>query len=229
MSAIIGIHPPDARPSPMSRAASAPTPAELGVGARFSVAVMHSDFASIILGALAAPDRSDLTVESDDVSTVVRGSEQRVLEFVNAVIAGAASGGHHVSASVLLSRGCPGELACAIDAETLATAAVPPILPPTGVRAAAHWSLYPLDDGTTGEAASAPDHMRDIYAAIDHAKALGTYTGGVNFATRLDGDLSDVLATIAAGWVLVGRRVQHVVSHATLSINSPSNVDPATS
>ncbi len=227
MSSTISIDTPGPSPSPSSVSASAPTPAELGVGARFSVAVMHPDFASIILGALASADRSDITVESDDVSTVVRGSEQRVLEFLSAVIAGAAFGGHHVSASVLLSRGCPGELACAIDAEALATAAVPPVLPPTGVRAAAHWSLYPLDDGTTG--AATPDHMRDIYAAIDHAKTLGTYTGGVNFATRLDGDLADVLATIAAGWVLVGRRVQHVVSHATLSINSPSHVDPATS
>ena len=156
------------------------------------------------------------------MSTVVRGSEQRVLEFLSAVIAGAASGGHHVSASVLLSRGCPGELACAIDANVLATATAPPVLPPTGVDAAAHWSLYPLDDGTTGAAAPSPDHMRDIYAAIDHAKSLGTYTGSVNFATRLDGDLADVLASIAAGWVLVGRSVQHVVSHATLSINSPA-------
>lgn len=201
------------------------TPADLGVGARFSIAVMHSDFADIILNALRAADSSALTVHSDDVSTVVRGSEQRVMQYICDVVAAAASAGHHVSASILLSRGCPGEVACATGDGLLATAATPPVLAPTGIPAAAHWSLYPLED--SGTAGATPDHMRDIYAAIDHAKALGTYTRGEHYATRLDGDLADVLATIAAGWVLVGRTVQHVASHATLSLNSPSGASHA--
>lgn len=64
--------------------------------------------------------------------------------------------------------------------------------------------------------------MRDIYAAIDYAKKAGTYAGSEHFATRLVGDVADVLATAAAGWVLVGRSVQHVTSHLTLSLNSPT-------
>lgn len=195
------------------------TPTDLGVGARFTLAVMSDDFADIILSAIAGADASDLEIETGSVSTVVRGSEQRVLEYVCATIASAARGGHHVTASLLLTRGCPGEVTCATTPGLLAQAAVP-TLPLTGIRAAAHWSLYPLGD--TGRPGVAPDHLRDIYAAIDYAKDRGTYEGGEHYATLLGGDLADVLATVAAGWVLVGRTVQHVTSHAIISIASPT-------
>jgi hypothetical protein len=92
----------------------------------------------------------------------------------------------------------------------------------TGRFASAEWALYPLADEVSAEGA-APDHMRDIYAAIDHAKELGTYRGSEHFVTRLEGDLGDVIATALAGWLLVGRSVQHVTSHLTLSLNSPSH------
>jgi energy-coupling factor transport system substrate-specific component len=193
---------------------------DLGIGARFTVAVMADDYAGIILGALAEADGAGLEVVTDPVSTLVRGPEQRVLEYLRDVIAGAARGGWHVSASVLLSRGCPGEVTCATTPELLDRAAEVPVLAPTGVHASAHWSLYPLDD--TGRPGRAPDHLRDIYAAIDHAKELGTYVRGEHYATLLAGDLAEVLATVAAGWVLVGRGVQHVTSHAIVSIASPT-------
>lgn len=214
MSLTHTLTPPDPR-GPLS-------PEDLGVGARFTVAVMDGDFADIILAALHSANARDLVVETDPVSTLVRGSEQRVLEYISAVIAGASRGGHHVSASLLLSRGCPGEVTCETTPGLLADAAPVPTLAATGIRASAHWSLYPLDD--TGRPGEAPDHLRDIYAAIDHAKQLGTYVRGEHYATLLEGDLADVLVTIAAGWVLVGRSVQHVTSHATISIASPTEV-----
>ena len=204
------------------------SPTDLGVGARFTLSVMDSDFAAIILGALAEADAAadtdatdpTLEVQTDPVSTLVRGPEQQVLEYLTTAIAAAARSGHHVSASVLLSRGCPGEVTCTTTPGLLAEAAEVPVLAPTGIRASAHWSLYPLDD--TGRPGMAPDHLRDIYAAIDHARELGTYVRGEHYATLREGDLADVLATIAAGWVLVGRTVQHVTSHAVISIASPT-------
>lgn len=96
------------------------TPTDLGVGARFTLAVMSDDFADIILSAIAGADASDLEIETGSVSTVVRGSEQRVLEYVCATIASAARGGHHVTASLLLTRGCPGEVTCATTPGLLA-------------------------------------------------------------------------------------------------------------
>lgn len=196
------------------------TPEDLGIGARFTVAVMDSDFAGIILSALASADATDLTVQTDPVSTLVRGSEQRVLEYVTTVIAAAARGGHHVSASLLFSRGCPGEVTCTTTPGLLAEAAPIPTLSATGIQSSAHWSLYPLDD--TGRPGESPDHLRDIYAAVDYAKEWGTYVRGEHYATLLEGDIADVLATVTAGWVLVGRSVQHVTSHVTVSIASPT-------
>ncbi|MGV8885529.1 MAG: YkoF family thiamine/hydroxymethylpyrimidine-binding protein [Microbacteriaceae bacterium] len=209
-------------PTTTTRPGDTLTPGDLGVGARLTVAVMDSDFAGIILEALAAADAVGLEIDTDSVSTLVCGDEQRVLEYICAVIAGAARGGHHVSATVLLSRGCPGEVTCATTPGLLNEAARVPFLAPSGIQATAHWALYPLDD--TGSPNASPDHMRNIYAAIDYAKDRGTYVRGEHYVTRLEGDLAEVLGTVAAGWVMVGRSVQHVATHVTLSIASPTAV-----
>lgn len=207
------------------------TPVEYGVGARFTLSVYDSEYVRIILGALARASADGLTVETNDISTFITGSEQRVLEYVRDVIAAAAASGAHLSAAILLSRGCPGELQCALPPGVHALAASPIALSPTGVRARAHWSLYPLLDAHAADGAladsaradSAPaDHMTPIYAAIGRAKHEGVYSGSDHYATRLDGDLAAVLETAANAWIGVGATVQHVVTHLTVSINSPS-------
>ena len=196
------------------------TPEQYGVGARFTLSVYDSGYVRIILDALAAADARGLTIETDDISTFVGGPEQRILEFLRDVIAAAAASGAHLSAAILLSRGCPGELACALPEGTAALAAEPVALAPTGVRARAHWSLYPLLDGGGGG-----DHMAHISAAIEDARAAGVLAGSDHFATRLDGDLSAVLATAANGWIGVGAAVQHVTTHLTVSVNSPTPIE----
>ncbi|WP_240739873.1 Ykof family thiamine-binding protein [Leucobacter triazinivorans] len=214
------------------------TPQQYGVGARFTLSVYDSDYVAIILGALGEADATDLLVETGDISTFVAGGEQRVLAYLRDVIAAAARSGAHLSASILLSRGCPGELQCALPAGVAALGADPVSLAGTGVRARAHWSLYPLLDGGTGRGcgarhgggsaggggpADAPaDHMAPIYAAIEQARSAGVYSGSDHYATRLDGDLAAVLQTAANAWIGVGESVQHVVTHLTVSINSPS-------
>jgi hypothetical protein len=101
---------------------------------------------------------------------------------------------------------------CALPAGDLAV--VPPVtLEPTGLRAAAHWALYPL--GT-------PDAMGPIAEAIETARNAGTWGGAESFATRLDGDLAAVVATVVDTWTAVGRAVAHVAAHATLSLGSPT-------
>ena len=195
------------------------TPQQYGVGARFTLSVYDSDYVRIILGALEQADRTGLTLETNDISTFVGGTEQRVLEFLRDVIGAAAASGAHISAAILLSRGCPGELACALPAGVPALGAAPVSLAPAGVRARAHWSLYPLLDGG-GEG----DHMSPIYAAIEDAKTAGIYSGSDHFATRLDGDLAAVLQTAANGWIGVGGVVQHVTTHLTVSLNSPTQI-----
>ena len=88
----------------------------------------------------------------------------------------------------------------------------------TGIRAVAQWSLYPLLDGGSGHG----DHMSHIEAAIAAAHARGAAGGAGHYATKLTGDVAEVLAIAVDGWAQVGAVVPHVVTHLTVSVGSPS-------
>ena len=102
-----------------------------GVGARITLAVLADDYVRLITEALAATNSADLLLDTDRVSTFVRGSEQRIAEYLRELIAAASTSGHHLVAHLLLSRGCPGEV-CG------------PVPPPAG-DAAPRWLIQPQD------------------------------------------------------------------------------------
>jgi hypothetical protein len=206
---------------PAAAPAPTPSPADFGIGARITLAVMSEHYADIILAALREADPTGLEIETGEVSTFVAGDESAIVAYLNRLISSASRGGAHVVATVHFSRGCPGEVACDLPGGVGPLYSELAELNETGVQATAEWALYPLDD--TGRNGVEPDHMRDIYAAIDYAKAKGTFVRSEHFVTRLEGDIAHILETVTAGWILVGRTVQHVTSHATLSINSPTN------
>ena len=207
--------------------ATGATPEQLGVGMRLSVHPHCDDFGGVILGALAdviGDGLSDgLVVETDEVSSYVGArtepAEQRLAAFAVAIIAAASRRceGGHVVAHILLSRGCPGEVSCDLDVAGLPSAA-PVELESTGIRAVAQWSLYPLLDGGSGHG----DHMSHIEAAIAAAHARGAAGGAGHYATKLTGDVAEVLAIAVDGWAQVGAVVPHVVTHLTVSVGSPS-------
>ncbi|WP_413450243.1 YkoF family thiamine/hydroxymethylpyrimidine-binding protein [Georgenia phoenicis] len=202
-------------------------PEQLGIGARFSIHPHCDDFVPVILGALEDAEQAGLTdglvLETDDVSTYVGATEapaeERLVRYLAAVVAGASrlSGGGHVVAHVLLSRGCPGERTCDLRVTSLPSPE-PVSVEPTGVAAVAQWSLYPLLDGGDGDG----DHMAHIEAAIAAAQRRGTAASAAHYATRLSGDVAEVLATAVDAWAQVGAQVPHVVSHLTVSVGSPS-------
>ena len=200
----------------------AATPLGFGVGARVTAAVMSEDYARILTDALSRLDLTGLVHETGDVSTYLGGHETHLQRALIDLAEALARTGHHATLSVLLSRGCPGEVACELPGGAGPRATEVPQPRSTGRFASAEWALYPLADEVAVDG-TAPDHMRDIYAAIEHAKDLGTFRGSEHFVTRLEGDAGDVIATALAGWLLVGRGVQHVTSHLTLSLNSPSH------
>ncbi|SDS34800.1 YkoF family thiamine/hydroxymethylpyrimidine-binding protein [Microlunatus soli] len=196
-------------------------PMRFGVGARVTAAVMTDRYADVISKALQTTDPGGLVVQIGDVSSYVGGSEPELLRYLTDLAAAIASTGEHASLTIQLSRGCPGEVVCDLPGGAGPRPVDVPEGRQTGLYAAAEWSLYPLADEV--RAGTVPDHMRDIYAAIDLAKENGTFRGSEHFVTRLEGDLGAVLATAVAGWVLVGSSVQHVTSHLTVSVNSPSH------
>jgi uncharacterized protein YqgV (UPF0045/DUF77 family) len=199
-----------------TRQTPAVKPEEYGVGARFSVHPMSDDFVSIILNALESTEANGLDVHTDDVSTYVTGEESSILRYLTDVIASVGHSGVHTVAHVLFSRGCPGEVTCELSGDEMLAPAELSIPGTTGLRASAHWSLYPLAD--SGETS----HMAVIERAVQVAKESGTFARPEHYATRLEGDLADVLTTMCSGWLRAGREVQHVASHGTVSLHSPS-------
>ncbi len=203
-------------PAPTTGPADGAVPdhVRLGVGLRFTLLPAADDVVPAVLGSLAAGSAAvpAVTVRTDDVSSLVRGSEQDLARYLVAVLVHAAhvTASGHVVATVHLSRGCPGEVGCAVDG---GLPAVEPVrLEPTGVAAAAHWALYPL--GTT-------DAMGPIERAVATARSAGVATPE-HFVTRLEGDLADVVAQVVDTWTATGREVAHVVTHATISLGSPT-------
>lgn len=202
------------------------TTEELGIGMRFSIHPHTDDFARVILESLAeleARGLADLVIKTDEVSTYVGArrapAEQSLTRYLAAMIAAAShhSGGGHVVAHVLFSRGCPGERTCDLSVTTLPQTA-PVQVEPTGIRAVAQWSLYPLLDGGADDG----EHMPIIEDAIARARDRGTAAPAEHYATKLTGDVADVLATAVDAWAQVGTAVPHVASHLTLSVGSPT-------
>ncbi|WP_420112038.1 YkoF family thiamine/hydroxymethylpyrimidine-binding protein [Pseudactinotalea sp.] len=203
---------PSTPPDPIAAAAA------LGVGARITLSVMSDDYVRVITDALTAVDSSDLEVDTDKVSTFVRGSEERIATYVRDLITAAARAGHHLVATLMFSRGCPGEVCGVMPSLRPAT----PDLAPTDLHVQAQWSLYPLLDPVDGADSPIADHLAPVWAAIERSRERGTFVRGEHFATTLAGDLADVLTTVVDTWLAVGEAVPHVVTHVTISANSPA-------
>ena len=207
---------------------AAATPPQLGIGMRFSLHPHCNDFVEVILGALedarAAGLTEGLVIDTDEVSTYVGAAtepaEQRLTLYLAEVISAASrrSGGGHVVAHVLLSRGCPGEVTCDLSVTSLPTPD-PVKVELTGVPAVAQWSLYPLLDSDS----DVGDHMVHIEAAISDAQQRGGVAVPLHYATKLVGDVAEVVTTVADAWSRVGSQVAHVVTHLTVSTGSPSS------
>lgn len=208
----------------------APTPADVGIGMRISVHPHTDDFLDVLTGALddaaELPSAQRLTIRTETVSTyvgaTVEPAAQDLAAYACGLIGGASrrAGGRHVVAHILLSRGCPGEARCTlVPGEEGNLPVEPPItVPPTGRRAVAAWSLYPLDD-------SGFPHLEMIEGEIAHARRRageGVEVTPLHYATELRGDLAAVLSVVVDAWTAVGSRVPHVVSHVTVSLDSPA-------
>lgn len=214
---------PDPTASTQTAEDRSPRPAcPPGVGARVTASVMADDYARILTDALAALDASGLQVETGDVSTYLAGHEEALQRCLTDLAEALARTEHHASLTLLLSRGCPGDPAYEPQGEAGLRQVEVPRPRRTGRFASAEWALYPLADRISADG-TAPDHMRDILAAIEHAKELGTFRDTARYVTRLEGDVGAVITTALAGWIMVGRSVEHVASHLTISLNSPSH------
>lgn len=200
-------------------------------GAQFSIHAMSDDYVDVILGgvrALGSPD--DLRLETDDISTLVVGTPQRVFEAMQTAYAESCRLGGHVVLQAHISRGCPGEPdeplctprsgdgseeTSTAGAGTTATAAVadPRSVDPVGIPVAAQFSLYPL---------ASDRYMEVIAAEIEQMKESGVFEHSKHFCTKLRGDLAAVLAAVHGSFERAAEHAGHVVIQLTVSKGSPS-------
>jgi uncharacterized protein YqgV (UPF0045/DUF77 family) len=181
-------------------------------GARFSLYPMTDRYVPVIRGAIEGIASSALEVETDDVSTFIRGDRNTVWSTLEIAFATAARSGEHVVMTALVSHGCPGEELCEIDPRS-GTAEGPQVHPGAGLRVSCQWSLYPLGE---------PGYMDLIYTAIADTKDAGVFSTGRHFVSHLEGDLDRVLGSIRHTFDAACESAAHVTAHITLSANSPT-------
>ena len=199
------------------------------IGAQVSLYPMTSDFVDVIKSGLTAltPYTDDLRIETDDMSTLMVGAPEPLLDAIRDLFAEAARRPEHVTMHVTLSRGCPGEPddpSCHCEAlvraqdlsledrKALASEAVA-AAPDLGVGIDVQFSLYVMGQD---------HHMDEIYGCINFLKASGTFLKSKNFCTRLRGDAGAVFETLRQAFLRFGPAEGHVTIDLTASANSPS-------
>ena len=199
------------------------------IGAQVSLYPMTSDFVDVIMTGLEAlkPYHDDLRIETDDMSTLMVGAPEPLLDAIRDLFSEAARRPEHVTMHVTLSRGCPGEPddpSCHCEAlvraqdqsleerQALALEAVRSA-PEKGVGIDVQFSLYVLGQDR---------HMDEIYGCIEFLKQSGTFLKSKNFCTRLRGDAGAVFETLRQAFLRFGPAEGHVTIDLTASANSPS-------
>lgn len=199
------------------------------IGAQVSLYPMTSDFVEVITTGLEAlaPYKTDLRIETDDMSTLMVGAPEPLFGAIRDLFAAAARRPEHVTMHVTFSRGCPGEpddptCRCALleraqdeslaERQALAARAVEKA-PRLDVEIDVQFSLYVMGGG---------DHMEEIYGCIDFLKSSGTFFASKNFCTRLRGDAGAVFETLQQAFLRFGPAEGHVTIDMTASANSPS-------
>lgn len=180
------------------------------MGAQIAIYPMQDNFVDVILGAVRATSQEGLAVRTTDLSTCVQGPVERVWAYAEELFVRAAAAGGHVTASLILSCGCPGETL----EESRDFTPEPAPLPDGSFPVACAWSLYPL--GRT-------DYMDVIYRSISQSKEVpGVTASPRHYSSRLDGPATAIFATLRQAFDAVRAEVSHTVIHATLSKGSPS-------
>ncbi|MUV38836.1 putative HMP/thiamine-binding protein YkoF [Lentibacillus sp. JNUCC-1] len=186
------------------------------VGASFSIHPMSDDFVDIIMGALKEVDTSKVWLETDDVSTTVRGKSVHIFDVTKALFMHAAKTGKHVAFQATYSVGCPGDSEGDVYLEVDEVPLNEEKVRDWKQYVAAKFSLYPLGGG---------NYMDAIYQQIEAMKEYVTVSHA-HYATKLEGDASQVFAGLENVFnATVEGGSSHTVMTVSISANSPSHKD----
>ncbi|MNJ59016.1 putative HMP/thiamine-binding protein YkoF [compost metagenome] len=145
------------------------------------------------------------------MSTCVRGRHEHVFDVVKSIFLQAAKSGEHVVLSATFSVGCPGDT----EGDVFMSEDDVRLNEASGfaIDTAVQFALYPM---------GVPHYMDVIYDAVKSAEAEGTFSGGIHYASRLDGDAHEVFRSLENAFVTSSTQTSHLVMTATFSCNSPS-------
>ncbi|WP_368653937.1 YkoF family thiamine/hydroxymethylpyrimidine-binding protein [Ornithinibacillus sp. 4-3] len=185
-------------------------------GASFSIYPMSDDFVDIILNALKEVDTSKVWVETDDVTTTVRGKLVHVFDVTAAMFLHAAKTGKHVGLQVTYSLGCPGDSTGDVFMAEDDVRLNQPNFADLKQYVAAKFSLYPLGGG---------QYMDIIYSQIEAMRAY-VEVSKAHYSTRLHGEAVDVFKGLESVFqATVDGGSSHTVMTVSISANSPSHVE----
>jgi energy-coupling factor transport system substrate-specific component len=183
-------------------------------GARFSIYPMSDRFVDIILSALNKVDTSKVWVETDDVTTCVRGRSEHVFDVVKAIFLEASRKGDHIVLNATFSNGCPGDSAGDVYLSETPERLNEEKSQQVNQEVAVHFALYPL---------GIPTYMNVIMDQVALAQDQGTFTKGIHYASRLDGNANAVFKTLEDSFIGAHESDStHIVMTVTMSANSPS-------
>jgi energy-coupling factor transport system substrate-specific component len=182
-------------------------------GCRFAIYPMSDDFVNLILSAIEKVDTSKVWIETDDITTCVRGRISHVFDVTKAIFLQVAKTGTHSVLNATYSIGCPGDTAGDVFLAENDVKKNEPSMLSISQKSACHFALYPLGQ---------EQYIETIMNEVEVAKKEGTLSGGVHYASRLDGDCHDIFQTLEGVFTRTQLKVSHVVMTATVSANSPT-------
>ena len=185
-------------------------------GASFMLAPMTDRYEEVIMGAVRKMDTSRVWINTSKMGTVCRGRRDDVFDCVKACFAYAYQPDVHMTLTLTLSKGCPGD--CDVD-YVLAEEGTPAneegtkdLHFPVDVK----FALYSLGDG---------DYMPEISQIIALADEMHVFRKMMHYATVLQGDVQDIFAYFNKAFRHCEDTMSHFVMEITMSVNSPSADD----
>lgn len=173
---------------------------------RFTLSVMSDQYKEHILASLekVKQNPASVTLETDDVSTLMIGEVNDVFVAIETMIAHLAVTNLHFSIQGMFNMNCPITDVAESDEPALT-------LPHSSQYVSSQFYLFPM--GVT-------DYIPSIREEIEHAKSAGVFNNEMTNASGIHGDLSDVLLFYKQA---VQRNEGHAFLHFTMSVNSPSH------
>lgn len=185
-------------------------------GCSFSIHPMSDNFIKIITNALKEVNTSKVWMQTDDVTTTVRGKMTHVFDVTKAIFLHAAKTGEHVAFQGTYSIGCPGDSKGDVymteDDIPQNMNDVKNIQQPIAVK----FSLYPLGGG---------NYMDVIYEQIETMKEHDVTVTSTHYSTKLHGDTLAIfngLEQVFNATEVSGS--SHTVMTVSVSANSPSHL-----